>query len=76
MCPRDPLEAQRSAFQLGTHREKQNQEGCWNQKRRLSGGCLILADVRFALGLRQGGRPETRLRDFIPQTPFFASRLF
>ena len=26
------------------------------------------------LGERQGCRPDTRLRDFIPQTPFFASR--
>ena len=73
MCPRDPLEAQRSAFQLRMHRE--------NRIKKVVGIAIvacgfaaILGSVRFALGLRQGGCPETRLRDFIPQTPFFASR--
>ena len=38
------------------------------------GFSLILAYLRFAHGLRWAAA-QTRLRDFIPQTPFFASRL-
>ena len=39
------------------------------------GSALILACRRFARKRgRQGCRPKTCLRDFIPQTPFFASR--
>ena len=39
-----------------------------------NGRSMSIVVINASLGKRQGCRPETRLRDSIPQTPFFASR--